>query len=167
MTGIQPERFADGRPRLLAGIRRTHTFADAPRTIPAQWRDLDALGPIPGRQGTEAYGAICGADPGARTMEFLCGVEVASFGGLPPETGRMRVPPQHYAVFVHRGGAATLQDTWMAIWEWLPRSGYVSAQTPDFELYGDRWDSRTGTGEIEIWLPVARAPSGDAPSAVS
>lgn len=87
----------------------------------------------------------------------MTGVEVASFDGLPPEVGRMRVPPAHYAVFVHRGGRETLQETWMSIWDWLPRSGHVSAQTPDFELYGDRWDPRAGTGEIEIWVPVRPA----------
>lgn len=167
MTLIQPERFADGRPMLLAGPRRTHTFADAGRTITAQWRDLDALGAIPGRRGTAVYGAICGADPAAETMEFLCGVEVDSFEGLPPEIGRMRVPPQHYAVFVHRGGRPTLRETWTAIWAWLPGSGYVSAPTPDFELYGDRWDARTGTGEIEIWVPVARAEPDDSRSTES
>lgn len=168
MTPIEPERFADGRSMLLAGPRRTHTFADAPRTIAAQWAELEALGPIPGRRGTAAYGAICGADPRAGTMEFLCGVEVETFGGLPPEIGRMRVPPRHYAVFIHRGGRSTVQETWMAIWdEWMPRSGYVPVQTPDFELYGDRFDARTGTGEIEIWVPVRRADAADAADAAS
>lgn len=167
MTSITPDCFADGRPLLLAGPRRAHAFGDAPRTIAAQWRDLHALGPIPGRRGTAEYGAICGADPAAQTMEFLCGVEVESFDGLPPEMGRMRVPPQHYAVFIHRGGRATVHETWAAIWEWLPRSGYVSAQTPDFELYGDRWNARTGTGEVEIWLPVRPADAADAPGTAS
>lgn len=140
---------------LLAGIRRRHTFAAMSEEIPRQWDDFQKLGALPGQVGATAYGAICGGDSKTQTMEYLCGVEVASFESLPKQLGRMRVPAVHYAVFVHEGNVATIQSTWREILtKWLPSSGMSSANTPDFEVYDDRFDAATGDGVVEIWLGV-------------
>jgi AraC family transcriptional regulator len=154
MMPMEPNRFEEGRAMLLAGVRRVHSFDEVDRGIREQWEALRALGTLPGQQGTTAYGVICGASPEAGTLEFMCGVEVASFDALPPGLGRMRVPAVRYAVFVHDGPVATLRATWQAIFEgWLPRSGYVSAQTPDFEVY-DGADPRAGSARVELWVGV-------------
>jgi AraC family transcriptional regulator len=146
---FEPTRFADGRPMLLAGIRRHHRYADAPRDIPKQWEAFVALGTLPGQQGATTYGAMCGNDPAAQTFEYMCAAEVADFAAVPPSLGRMRVPAQRYAVFTHRGPVPELRATWDAIWnDWLPRSGHEPADTPDFERYDP------ATDEIEIWFPV-------------
>ena len=155
MSAFAPDRYEDGRPMLLAGVRRVHAFGDAERTIPRQWRDLQQLGRLPGQRGATAYGAMCGTSPEQQTFEYLAGVEVDAFDALPREVGRMRVPAQRYAVFVHRGPITALRATWDAIWnDWLPRSGERPADTPDFERYDERFDPRTGAGVIEIWFPV-------------
>ena len=142
---------------LLAGVRRRHAFADAHVTIAEQWRAFQALLPLPGQQGAVSYGVVCASDPAAGTFEYLCGAEVRAFDALPPDVGRMRVPAQRYAVFTHRGGVGGLREAWAAVWhDWLPRSGERPANTPDFERYDPaRFDAGTGTGEIEIWFPVA------------
>lgn len=36
----------------------------------------------------------------------------------------------------------------------MPTSGYERADAPDFELYGENFDSVTGNGGLEIWIPV-------------
>ena len=157
MTPVAPSRYARGPAMLLAGVRRHHGYDGAAASIPAQWAELAALGRLPGQRGDVTYGVVCGSDAAARTFEYLCGAEVDGFDALAPGVGRMRVPAQRYAVFTHRGGVATLRATWEAIWHaWLPRSGERPADTPDFERYDPRrFDARTGTGEIEIWFPVA------------
>jgi AraC family transcriptional regulator len=100
---------------------------------------------------------ICGGDPEAQVMEFMCAVEVSAFDAEATHLGRMRVPPQHYAVFKVPGDASAVQQTWLALWnEWLPRSGRVPVDGPEFEVYGERFDQRTGRG-IEIWSPVQPA----------
>lgn len=139
---------------LFAGIRRKHTFAKMGQDIPRHWEDFLKLGKLPGQVGTTAYGAICGADPKTQTMEYLCAVEVQSFDALPKELGRMRVPAVRYAVFRHEGNVAKIQSTWQQIFEWLPSSGLQSANTPDFEVYDERFDGATGEGGVEIWLGV-------------
>jgi AraC family transcriptional regulator len=158
MTPIEPERFEEGRAMLLAGLRRVHSYSGAMESIPEQWRAFREMGTLPGQQGTVAYGVMCGADPQAQTFEYMTGAEVASFDGLTGEYGRMRVPAQRYAVFTHRGPAATLHETWMAIWnDWLPRSRYRLANTPEFEVYDARFDPRTGSGVIEVWASIIPA----------
>lgn len=163
MIELVPPRIETGPAMLLAGVRRSHAFAGAADTIPAQWRDLAARLPLPGQRGSVTYGAVCGSDPAAGTLEYLAGVQVDGFEALPPEIGRMRVPEQRYAVFIHRDGAAALRAAWDAIWQrWLPASGWRPADSPDFERYDPaRFDPATGRGEIEIWFPVA-GPGQDA-----
>jgi AraC family transcriptional regulator len=155
MTRIEPDRIVEGSAMLLGGLRRVHTYGGAAESIPVQWEDFRQLGTLPGQRGTAVYGVMCGADPAAKTFEYMCAAEVESLDALPREYGRMRVPAQRYAVFVHRGGASTVHVTWGAIWgEWLPRSGYQLANTPEFELYDERFDFRTGAGVIEIWASI-------------
>ncbi|HEX6373969.1 MAG TPA: GyrI-like domain-containing protein [Longimicrobium sp.] len=161
MTSIEPDRIVERGAMLLAGLRRVHSFGGAGDSIPEQWRAFRELGALPGRQGTAAYGVMCGADPAAQTFEYMTGAEVAALDALPPGLGRMRVPAQAYAVFTHRGHVSTLHATWDAIWnEWLPRSGYRLANTPEFELYDARFDPRTGAGVIEVWASILPAPDG-------
>ena len=158
MSTLEPVRYVQGRPMLLAGIRRHHTFAGMAKGIPTQWEDFLKLGPLPTQVGTTAYGAICGGDPKTQQMEYMCAVEVQSFDAVPKELGRMRVPAVRYAVFLHEGNVATIQATWKQIFStWLPSSGMRSANTPDFELYDERFDGATGDGGVEIWLGVQPA----------
>ena len=157
MNLLASPRFERGRHMLLAGVRRHHRFATAAQTVPEQWRAFQELAPLPGQRGDVTYGAVCASDPTAGTFEYLCAAEVDSFAALASEVGRMRVPDKRYAVFMHHGGVEALGAIWAAIWhEWLPRSGERAANTPDFERYDPaRFDARSGTGEIEIWFPVA------------
>ena len=158
MSSLEPVRYEDGRPMLFAGIRRKHAFASMGKDIPRQWEEFEKLGKLPGQVGTTAYGAICGGDPKTQTMEYMVAVEVKSFDAVPKELGRMRVPPARYAVFRHEGNVATIQNSWKQVFEWLPSSGMQSAQTPDFEVYDERFDGTTGEGGVEIWLGVKPAP---------
>ena len=158
MSTLEPVRYVQGRPMLLLGVRRHHTFAGMAKGIPTQWEDFLKLGPLPTQVGMTAYGAICGGDPKTELLEYMCAVEVQSFDAVPKELGRMRVPAVRYAVFLHEGNVATIQATWKQVFStWLPNSGMRSANTPDFELYDERFDGATGDGGVEIWLGVQPA----------
>jgi AraC family transcriptional regulator len=158
MGKLEPVRYEEGRAMLFAGLRRKHTFAGMGKDIPRQWEDFLKLGELPGQVGKVAYGAICGSDPKTQTMEYMCAVEVKSFDEVPKDLGRMRVPPARYAVFLHEGNVKTIQETWKQILSvWLPRSGMQSNESPDFEVYDERFDGATGEGGVEIWLGVKPA----------
>ena len=43
------------------------------------------------------------------------------------------------------------------IWkDWLPQSGYEAVDAPEFERYSADFNPDTGTGLLEIWLPVKK-----------
>jgi len=147
-----PVRFEDGRPMLLAGLRRRHLFDGAETGIAGQWREFLAADPVPTRVGTHYYGVMCGSD--GEGIEYMCGVEVESFGSLPEGLGRVRVPPQQYAVFAHDRCATSLRPTWAGILGWLSGGPWESAEQPDFERYGPDSDP-TAPGEgVEVWVGV-------------
>jgi AraC family transcriptional regulator len=58
-------------------------------------------------------------------------------------------------VFTHREHISRIRSTWHTIFnQWLPASGYSIADAPDFESYSEDFDPHTGTGVVEIWIPI-------------
>jgi AraC family transcriptional regulator len=153
---LQAPRFEKGRPLLIAGLRGHFTAANWGE-IPAQWQRLGSFGEVPGKIGSAHYG-VCFNRPDG--VDYLSGFEVSSTAGLPKEFSSVSIPAQEYAVFPHTEHASKLHDTLEAIHdEWFPDSGYEAAR-PDggesvfFERYGERFDPRTGRGDIEVWIPI-------------
>jgi AraC family transcriptional regulator len=55
------------------------------------------------------------------TCNYLAGVEVSSFAGMPTEFTQLSIPPQRYSVFPHADHVSKVVELWMAIFqEWLP-----------------------------------------------
>lgn len=154
IVDLEQPRFESGGVLLVAGLSERYS-AEAVQSIPLQWQRFNAyLGNVPGQVGRVAYG-VCSNSDGAGSFEYTCGVEVASFEGLPRELSRVRIPEQRYAVFPHRGHISAIRGTWHTIWnKWLPESGYEVADAPDFERYGEAFDPESGTGPVEIWIPL-------------
>jgi AraC family transcriptional regulator len=151
---LEPPRFENGRMLLIAGIGERYTF-ETNHGIPRQWERFQPhLGTIPGQVGRTAYGVCCNGD-GAGNFDYVAGVEVSSFDDMPEGFSRVRIPAKRYAVFSHRDHISRIRATVYTIWnKWLPASGHEHADAPDFERYDERFDPRTGTGTVEIWLPV-------------
>ena len=123
--------------------------------IPPQWNSfLPHFGHIPGQIGNVAYGVICNFDD-AGNYDYICGVAVNQFPSHPSDFVRVRVAPQSYAVFEHRGHVSTIGSTCQAIWEHgLADAGYEAIEGPAFERYGEEFDGRTGLGGMEVLIPV-------------
>jgi AraC family transcriptional regulator len=154
IANLEPPRFENGKPLLIAGLSERYTW-ETSKGIPAQWqRFIPHLGNIPGQVGRTAYGVCCNGDEDGN-YDYICGVEVANFSELPAEFSRVRIPPQRYAVFSHRDHVSTIRRTITSIWnKWLPASGHEIADAPNFERYGEDFDPKSGTGSIEIWVPL-------------
>ena len=151
---LEPPRFVNGKRLLIAGLGERYT-CETSAAIPSQWqRFLPYLGQIPTQLGGTAYGVRCNSDD-AGNFDYVCGVEVKDFSKLPPDLSRVRIPEQRYTVFRQRSHISTIRSTWNAIWNnWLPESGYEAVDAPDFECYGEDFDSATGAGGFEIWIPI-------------
>jgi AraC family transcriptional regulator len=154
LSNLQPPRFVDGKPLLLAGLSERYE-CETSAGIPAQWqRFLPSFGHIPGQRGRVAYGVNYNGDD-AGNYDYLCGVEVTDFSKVPEHFTRLRVPANRYAVFAHREHISTIRRTWHTIWtQWLPASGHEVADAPLLERYGEEFDARSGNGGLEIWIPL-------------
>ncbi len=153
MPTLEPARFETGKPMLIAGLRGHFTSATW-TGIPALWERLISRGKIPGMVGSTHYG-LCFSQPGG--FDYLCGVEVLSVAGLPNDFSHCEIPGQRYAVFSHGAHVSKLRDTMDTIHRtWAPEHELIRASdgAPDFfERYGERFDPRTGMGDIEVWIP--------------
>ena len=147
-------RFENGKVFFVAGIVQRYS-CETSAGIPSQWqRFLPHLGSIPGQVGHNTFGVHWNSDEEGN-FDYLCGVEVSDFSRIPPELARVRIPAQKYAVFSHREHVSTIRTTWMTIWNrWLPESGHELVDAPDFERYGAEFDARSGSGGLELWVPI-------------
>jgi AraC family transcriptional regulator len=150
-------RLVKSRELLIFGLAQRCPYAGHP-SIASQWnRFRPYLGKIDGQIGNVAYGVIYNSDDSGG-YDYLCGVAVRQFPADPPEFTRLRIPPQSYAVFEHRNHVSDVVSTWKAIWEHgLAGAGFKALPGPAFERYDERFDPRTGLGELEIWVPVSSA----------
>ncbi len=153
-THLEPPRFENAPAMLVAGLNARYT-CESSTAIPAQWqRFVPHIGRIPGQLGGVAYGIRHNSDDDAN-FDYMCAVQVADFSRLPPELARLRIPAQRYAVFAHRDHVSTIRRTWNTIYtKWLPESGHSVVDAPELERYAEDFDSRTGMGGIEIWIPI-------------
>ena len=151
---LQAPRFETGRPFLVAGIGERYS-CESSAAIPGQWQRFhQSVDHIPGRIGKVAYGVCCNADD-AGNFDYIAGVEVSDFSDLPREFTGIRIPAQKYAVFSHRDHISGIRRTVNTIWNhWLPSSGLKAADAPNFERYDETFDSSTGNGGLEIWIPI-------------
>jgi AraC family transcriptional regulator len=154
-ANLAAPRFEAGRALLIAGLSARYRQGGDP-AIPSQWqRFAPHLGRVPGQVGDVAYG-VCANFDNDGAFDYMCGVEVTRFSDLPRDFASIRIPEQRYAVFTHSGHIAAITSTFGAIFgQWVPSSGHKAADAPMFERYDDRFDARTGNGEVEIWLPLA------------
>jgi AraC family transcriptional regulator len=140
---------------LLAGSVGHYKMPD--NGIPRQWDEFAKhLGKIPGQTSWTSYG-VCFNMDGSGKMDYLCGVEVAEGSAPPAGLSLLKIDRQLYAVFTHTGHISKIKETWDAIFQqWCPSSGKKLLAAPQFEVYDERFDPKTGTGAVEIWIPIER-----------
>jgi AraC family transcriptional regulator len=153
---LDEPRFVDGKTLLIAGLGERYSF-ETVHGIPMLWqRFMPYIGNLPGQVGHAAYG-LCHNSDETGNFEYVAGVEVASFDGVPKELTRVRIPAQRYAVFRHREHVSSVRSTVHAIWSsWLPRSGHAAAEgaVTQFERYDSSFNPQTGLGGFELWIPL-------------
>lgn len=156
---LEPPRFENGKPLLIAGLRKIYAPAEM-NDIPAQWQAFAPyIGKIPGQVGRSAYG-VCWQAVDSANIEYLCGVEVSTFAGMPNDFTVVSLPGAKYAVFAHRAHVSRLYETCDAISRRLPESGCEAAAATDaeapafFERYSEEFNPQTGMGGMEVWVPI-------------
>jgi AraC family transcriptional regulator len=157
ITDLAPPRFADRPGFSVAGLAERFSCA-ASHGIPTLWRRFAPhFGAVPGQVGMTAYGVCHDAD--GEGFTYLACVETDRPDAAGPDLVTFAIPPARYAIFTHSGHIAGIRATTHTIWStFLPESGLTPSGGPDFELYDGRFDPATGTGIVEIWIPLADDP---------
>ena len=154
LTPLDPPRIVENPGLLIAGLNERYDHT-ASASIPSQWqRFTPHIDHVPGQVGHTAYGVVHNSDDTGHA-DYLTGVEVKDFSAVPGEFSRLKIPPQRYAVFTHKDHISSIRRTWFSIWnKGLPEAGLEATGGPEFERYDERFDGRTGEGELEIWIPI-------------
>jgi AraC family transcriptional regulator len=154
LIDLDEPRIADGEGFLVAGLGARYTFATN-EGIPNQWRQFEPyIGNLSNQSGPETYGVCCNAD-NSGSFEYIAGVRVTEFSHLPEGFATVRISAQRYAIFRHPAHVSMLRRTHYTIWnKWLPASDLKITDGPSFERYGKDFNPMTGTGTIEVWMPV-------------
>lgn len=152
--GLGAIRFEAGGDLQIAGLNASYTMQTR-SNIPAQWHSFAPhIGKVPGQVGNSSYGVCWNTRPDG-SFNYLAGVEIGESAKLPAGFERVALPPRRYAVFTHAGHVSTLPQTIDTIWNrWAPECGLKIAKAPCFERYTAEFDSDTGTGGMEIWIPL-------------
>jgi AraC family transcriptional regulator len=161
---LEPQ-FVNRRQLRIAGLSAHYAEQDS-EALAKQWeRFAPSIGKVPGQVGTDAYGVVTGSFGGEHGFEYITGVEVSAFQSVPASFRRLTIPAQRYAIFVHEGHVSGIRETMYTIKkEWLPKwmvpgrlDSKEGGDQPDFfERYGRFFDPKTGTGKIELWVPLKR-----------
>ncbi|HEX2948445.1 MAG TPA: AraC family transcriptional regulator [Armatimonadota bacterium] len=128
--------------------------------IPALWDQYNArCGEVRHKTVPEAYLGVCGEMRSDGSYSYTAGARVTTAADVPVGMVAKVVPAAKYAVFTHRGPLfgveKDLQSTYQYIYgEWLPKSEYDRADTPDFELYDERFADGQATSEMDIYIPL-------------
>jgi AraC family transcriptional regulator len=100
-----------------------------------------------------AYGVMHNYDEESGEFDYVAGFEVSSVAEVPEGMVSWEVPEQTYAVFTCT--LPTLMETFEHAYKtWLPQSGYQRADSPEFELYDENFDSQDENSEMAIYIPI-------------
>ncbi len=88
-------------------------------------------------------------------FDYVAAAEVRAIINLPSDLVKVQIAPRRWAIFKHDGHITTLSKTYAAIWDrWLPDHGYRVENAPSIERHKETFDTRTGNGGVDIWIPI-------------
>jgi len=127
--------------------------------IPQFWQQViekQHIKNIPNKKQLDTVLGICMDFKADGTFSYIIGSEVTSTDNVPDDMVSKKIPDAEYAVFTARGKMPdSIQNTTKYIYqEWLPKSKYQHANSPEFELYDERSDF-SENAEVDIYIPIA------------
>ena len=160
MTKLQLEtpRIETGKPFLLAGLQQKYN-SKTRTEIPKQWdRFAPHISTLSGKSNGAAYGIVFPGDE-ADSINYFCGVEVTADVKVPADFTHANISAQRFAKFQHHDHVSRLHETEMAIMDnWAAEHRNEVAHDPKLplmvEYYGPNFNPQTGTGDMEVWIPV-------------
>jgi AraC family transcriptional regulator len=138
----------------FAGLAEHVPFSQM-QNIASQWqRFMPRYGEIEDKAHPIPAGVSTNLDDEGN-FDYVCAVQVKRFSALPRGLVQLTVPAQTYAVFRHSAHVSEIGQTFRAIWnDWNPQGGKAIADGACIERHMETFDTRTGFGGVEIFVPV-------------
>ena len=151
---IKEPRIETSGPLLLVGLEQQYPLAGN-QNLPEQWqRFVPYIGAIQTAVPNTTYGVVYNFVPESH-YDYLTAVEVENAAEVPEGLTKLTLPAQKYAKFTHADHVASIRSTFATIFgEWFPNSDLTPAEAPTIEYYGPNFNPATGTGGLEIWIPI-------------
>lgn len=127
--------------------------------IKTLWHDFNQFCEAKGIPHRKSYGICMKNHPAIQKSDGETFIYVA---GVPAQSTEKKaemveceLPAGNYAVFTFSGSITKFPDLVMHIWEhWVPENQQMYREGPDFELYDERFDPKTSSGEVDVYIPV-------------
>lgn len=151
---MEPE-FREREAFTVSGLAREFEY-DQLWDINAMWKEFLTDFDARGLRADVMYGVACGTLIDGKinkTLTYMAGYEAD--GEALEGMSAINIPANRYAVFTHNGHVSAVDATLRYIWQiWVPRSGMILADGPDFERYDESFNEATQDGTIEFWVPI-------------
>jgi AraC family transcriptional regulator len=124
------------------------------------WRRFRSrMDDIESRVGDHSFGVVELVDKEKGQIDYWASIEVAKETEVPEDLETRTLSGGRFAVFEHTLTSpdigAELRQAFHYIYDsWLPSSGEQLRAYFDLEHYDDRFDPKTLSGTLEIWVPV-------------
>ena len=150
--------------RQIFGLRTTFYSIDSEKNniaqkIPTLWKNfLPRLAEIPNALDNVCYGALYRVSNEDELLNYMAGVEVRKLESIPEGMEVLVLPKHDYARFEHRGKVTQLDNTVNYIYSnWLLKSEYKHAYSPDIEVYGSNYHPTSKHSVIHYEIPIQTA----------
>ena len=126
--------------------------------IPQFWQQViqkKQINNIPNKKQPDIVLGICMDFRADGDFSYIIGSEVTNADNVPEDMVSRKIPEANYAVFTARGKMPdSIQHATKYIYrEWLPKSKYQHAHSPEFELYDER-SGDSENAEVDIYIPI-------------
>lgn len=86
---------------------------------------------------------------------YGCAAPIGSKETPLPGLKKLRIASRRYAVFKHSGHISAIRGTYAQIWDGaLVDRGWTMAPYASLEVHPPEFDTRSGDGGVEIWVPI-------------
>ncbi len=147
--------------RLFIGAQTTYYGIESDKNnvaekLPGLWDNfLPRLQDIQDTIPDICYGIIQETEGTSDELNYHAATEVTKASNIPEGLNLIKLPPQKYAKFTHKGEVQNLDMTVNYIYStWLAASDYTYANAADIEVYGPQYHPTSDQSVIYYCIPV-------------
>jgi predicted transcriptional regulator YdeE len=147
-------RFEDHKSLNLIGLFQNHSLTDL-SGIAKQWKEFrEIIGTEFIDENTQFFG-VCSYDINLNTLNYAVATHKHVLTSPHQSLKNFEVSQGRWAIFSQTGHISLIGDFWHAIFnQWDSSWGKISTTTPQLEVYDKRYDRKSASGTIEIWVAL-------------